>query len=67
MAGLSAYFFLGEVLEPFQILGGIGVIAAVILLQMAKETTGPSAALEIRQKGQNATAAWLGERGKVRG
>ena len=67
MAGLSAYFFLGEVLEPFQILGGIGVIAAVILLQMAKETTGPSAALEIRQKGQNETAAWLGERGKVRG
>lgn len=67
MAGLSAYFFLGEVLEPFQILGGIGVIAAVILLQMAKETTGPSAPLEIRRKGQNATATSLGEREKIIG
>jgi drug/metabolite transporter (DMT)-like permease len=53
MAGLSAYFILGEVLEPLQVLGGIGVIAAVILLQMANETTGPSSALEIRGKAQH--------------
>lgn len=52
MAGLSAYFLLGEVLEPLQILGGLGVIAAVILLQLAKPGSGPVPALEIRRKGR---------------
>ena len=50
MAGLSAYIILGEFLEPLQIVGGLGVIAAVALLQMAKETAGPSSAIQIRQK-----------------
>jgi len=33
------------------VLGGIGVIAAIVLLQMAKEKGAPSAPIEIRQKG----------------
>ena len=53
MACLAAYMVLGETLEPLQVLGGMGVIVAVILLQMAKETTGPSSALEIRQRRQS--------------
>lgn len=50
VAGLAAYFVLGEVLSPLQVLGGIGVIAAVILLQLAREKTSPSSPLEIRPK-----------------
>jgi drug/metabolite transporter (DMT)-like permease len=50
IAGLTAYFVLGEVLHPLQVLGGMGVIAAVILLQMAKEKAAPATPLEIRQK-----------------
>ena len=50
VAGLTAYFVLGEVLFPLQVLGGIGVIAAVILLQMGKEKAAPSVPLEIREK-----------------
>jgi drug/metabolite transporter (DMT)-like permease len=57
MAGLSAYFLLEEVLEPLQVLGGFGVIAAVILLQLAKGTAGPSSALEIRQEGKRVNIA----------
>jgi drug/metabolite transporter (DMT)-like permease len=57
MAGLSAYFILGEVLEPLQVVGGFGVIAAVILLQRAKETAGPSSALEIRQQRKRGNVA----------
>jgi drug/metabolite transporter (DMT)-like permease len=49
VAGMTAYFVLGEVLYPLQVLGGIGVIAAIVLLQMAKEKTSPSAPIEIRQ------------------
>jgi drug/metabolite transporter (DMT)-like permease len=49
MACLAAYLVLGETLEPLQALGGVGVISAVVLLQLARETTGPSSALEIRQ------------------
>ena len=51
-ACLAAYIVLGETLEPLQVLGGVGVILAVILLQTAKGTAGPSPALEIRRKGQ---------------
>jgi len=51
VAGITAYFVLEEVLHPWQVIGGIGVIAAVILLQMAKEKAAPTTALEIRQKG----------------
>ncbi|MGA2317550.1 MAG: DMT family transporter [Thermodesulfobacteriota bacterium] len=50
VAGITAYFILEEVLFPLQVLGGIGVIAAIILLQMAKEKTPSSTPLEIRQK-----------------
>ena len=50
VAGMAAYFVLGEILFPLQVLGGIGVIAAIVLLQMAKEKTAPSAPMEIRQK-----------------
>ena len=42
VAGMTAYFVLGETLFPLQVLGGIGVIAAIILLQMAKERSSPS-------------------------
>jgi drug/metabolite transporter (DMT)-like permease len=50
VAGITAYFILEEVLFPLQVLGGIGVIAAIILLQIAKERTPSSTPLEIRQK-----------------
>jgi drug/metabolite transporter (DMT)-like permease len=49
VAGMTAYFVLGEILFPLQVLGGIGVIAAIVLLQMAKEKTAPSTSIEIRQ------------------
>jgi drug/metabolite transporter (DMT)-like permease len=50
VAGITAYFVLGEVLFPLQVLGGIGVIAAIVLLQVAKEKAAPSTPIEIRQK-----------------
>jgi drug/metabolite transporter (DMT)-like permease len=51
VAGMTAYFVLGEVLFPLQVLGGMGVIAAIALLQTAKEKAAPSSPIEIRQKG----------------
>jgi drug/metabolite transporter (DMT)-like permease len=36
-AGFIAYLFLGEVLEPLQILGGVLVITAIVLLQLQSE------------------------------
>jgi drug/metabolite transporter (DMT)-like permease len=36
-AGFIAYFFLGEALEPLQILGGALVIVAIVLLQLQQE------------------------------
>jgi drug/metabolite transporter (DMT)-like permease len=50
VAGVTAYFVLGEVLSPFQVVGGFGVIAAIVLLQMAKEKTSPRAPIEMRPK-----------------
>jgi len=50
VAGFTAYIVLGEVLYPLQILGGIGVIAAVILLQIGREKVAPFTPLEIREK-----------------
>ena len=50
VAGLTAYIFLGEVLYPLQVLGGIGVIAALILLQISREKTAFPTPLEIREK-----------------
>jgi len=49
VAGMTAYFVLGEVLLPLQVLGGIGVIAAIVLLQMAREKAAPPTPIEIRQ------------------
>jgi drug/metabolite transporter (DMT)-like permease len=50
VAGFTAYFVLGEVLYPLQVLGGIGVIAALVLLQISREKAAPSTPIEIRQK-----------------
>jgi drug/metabolite transporter (DMT)-like permease len=36
-AGFIAYLFLGEILEPLQIFGGVLVIAAIVLLQLQSE------------------------------
>ena len=36
-AGIISFFFLGETLEPLQVLGVVLVIAAVILLQLRRE------------------------------
>ncbi len=49
VAGITAYFALGEVLFLPQVLGGIAVIAAVILLQMTREKTLLPTPKEIRQ------------------
>jgi len=49
VAGFTAYLVLSETLYPLQVLGGIGVIVAIVLLQMAKEKTLVSVPLEIRQ------------------
>jgi drug/metabolite transporter (DMT)-like permease len=46
---LIPYFVLGEVLFSFQTVGGVGVIAAIVLFQIAKEKAGPSTPMEIRQ------------------
>jgi len=50
VAGFAAFIVLGEVLYPLQILGGIGVIAALVLLQIGREKSAPSTPLEIREK-----------------
>jgi drug/metabolite transporter (DMT)-like permease len=66
VAGMTAYFVLGEILFPLQVLGGIGVIAAIVLLQMAKEKTAPSTPIEIRQP-PHPSPLPRGERDGVRG
>jgi drug/metabolite transporter (DMT)-like permease len=50
VAGMTAYLVRGEVLYPLQVLGGIGVIAAIVLLQMGIEKKAPPPPLEIREK-----------------
>jgi drug/metabolite transporter (DMT)-like permease len=50
VAGIAAYFVLNEGLQPLQISGGIGVIVALVILQISKERKAPSPPLEIRQK-----------------
>ncbi|MDI7260453.1 MAG: DMT family transporter [Thermodesulfobacteriota bacterium] len=50
VAGVAAYVILGEALYPLQVLGGTGVIGAVVLLQMAREKASPSTPLEIRKR-----------------
>jgi len=53
VAGIAAYLTLGEVLQPLQMVGGVGVIAAVILLQLAREKISLSSPIEIRKKEQD--------------
>jgi len=50
VAGFLAYFFLGETLEGLQVLGGVMVIAAIILLQLQSEED-PRAPAFIRAEG----------------
>ncbi len=52
-AGIISYFFLGEALEPLQLLGVVLVIAAVILLQLRREYDYRTPAL-IRRRQQSA-------------
>jgi drug/metabolite transporter (DMT)-like permease len=52
IASLTAYFVLGEILYPLQIGGGVAVIIAVAVLQLEREKTAPSTAMEIRRKGE---------------
>lgn len=52
VASITAYIVLGEILFPLQVLGGIGVISAIVLLQVAKEKVAPSAPIEIRSESQ---------------
>ncbi len=66
VAGMAAYFALGEALLPLQVLGGIGVIAAIVLLQMVREKTAPSTPIEIRQP-PHPSPLTRGERDGVRG
>jgi drug/metabolite transporter (DMT)-like permease len=51
VASLTAFLVLGETLHPWQVAGGISVIAAVILLQVGKEKAGPFSAFDIRRTG----------------
>ena len=51
VAGITAYFVLGEMLLPLQLLGGVGVIAAIVLLQMAQERAS-SSSKETRQESE---------------
>jgi drug/metabolite transporter (DMT)-like permease len=44
-AGVISFFFLGESLENLQTLGGILVVASIILLQMRKEYDNATPAL----------------------
>ncbi|MCX8118529.1 MAG: DMT family transporter [Desulfobacterota bacterium] len=50
VAGVAAFLALGEVLEPLQIVGGLGVIAAIVLLQLSREKATASSAFEIRRQ-----------------
>lgn len=54
--GLVAYLFLGETLQPLQILGGLLVIAAVAILQLRHEGDDKAPAL-IRLRNQAVTSA----------
>jgi drug/metabolite transporter (DMT)-like permease len=49
VAGLTAYVVLEEMLYPLQIAGGLGVITAIVLLQISKEKSNPPTPIEIRQ------------------
>lgn len=52
-AGFFAYFFLGEVLEPLQIVGGAMVVGAIVLLQLRREHDDLAPVL-IRSRSDNA-------------
>jgi drug/metabolite transporter (DMT)-like permease len=50
VAGITAYLVLGEIMSPLQVMGGLGVIAAIVLLQVAKEKTSSPSPIEMRPK-----------------
>jgi drug/metabolite transporter (DMT)-like permease len=50
VAGVTAYLVLGESLHPLQILGGLSVIGAITLLQVAKGKSHASTPMELRRK-----------------
>lgn len=50
VAGVAAFIVLGEILSPLQILGGLAVIAAIVLLQLVREKFSPSTPLEDRHR-----------------
>ena len=50
-AAFMAYFLLGETLEPLQIIGGISVIFAIVLLQLQREHDAMTP--ELLRKGNN--------------
>jgi drug/metabolite transporter (DMT)-like permease len=55
-AGLIAYIFLGEIMEPLQLLGAALVIAAVVFLQLKQEYDDKAPGLiRAKLKGQNPT------------
>ena len=53
----AAYLFLGEVLEPLQILGGVLVITAIVLLQLQTEQDELAPELIRAQKDQSSPPA----------
>ena len=56
--GIAAYLFLGEALQPLQVLGGLLVIAAVVILQTRQEHDDKAPAL-IRMRSHTAAVSSL--------
>jgi drug/metabolite transporter (DMT)-like permease len=53
MAGVFSFVFLGEVLEPLQILGGVLALAAIVLLHIRQEYDEKApAVVRMKQKNQ---------------
>jgi drug/metabolite transporter (DMT)-like permease len=53
MAGVFSFVFLGEVLEPLQILGGVLALAAIVLLHLRQEHDEKApAVIRMKQKNQ---------------
>jgi len=56
-AGIIAFLFLGEILEPLQLSGAVCVIAAIILLQLGREEDSLSPAVMRSAKTQSRTGS----------
>ncbi|MCK8602728.1 DMT family transporter [Desulfoferrobacter suflitae] len=61
-AGVVAYLFLGETMEPLQLLGGLLVIASVIVLQLRQEFDDKAPSI-IRARHQMERSAVMGHHG----